>query len=81
MAAPVLVDDVPHAFPSGALVEAHDYGAQSPWRRAHILKLEPYRGRPGYRIGWVEPLGGGPWQQWHSQGGWVPETSVRAVQS
>lgn len=64
-------------FTEGQAVEVFDRTASRTWRAATIERVEPYRGRPGYYIGWKAPVAGGEWQSWDSRGGWVPGQDVR----
>jgi hypothetical protein len=73
-----IVARIPHAFAAGDFVQVREYDGQQRWRDAVLMKLEPYRGRPGYRFCWdplprTDPATGiSP-----SVGGWTQESMVR----
>lgn len=63
-----------YAYAVGDEIEARDpVGAT--WHPATVMKLEPYRGRPGYYIHWkYKP---GECEPWMSAGGWTYEACMR----
>lgn len=70
----VEVDGMTMRFKAGDVVEAHDRNNTGLWRVARIEREAPYRGREGYYVLWVMPLGA---PSWESRGGWMQGSSVR----
>lgn len=63
-----------HAFAVGDEVECHHGPYSEQWLPAKVLRLEPYRGRPGYYCHYH-----GATEPWHCHSGWQPENCVRAA--
>lgn len=47
------------------------------WRRATVMKLSPYRGKPGYYIEWTDIPIPERFESWRSSGGWAYEACMR----
>lgn len=50
------------------------YGPEHPPTLARIMRLEPYRGRPGYYVLYPDAK-----EQWECHGGWVQESVLRGT--
>ncbi len=72
---------VEHTYKVGEIVEAKDPDVYpGGWRRAHVMSLSPYRGKPGYYIQWCD-VPAAPDGIRLSAGGWTHEPVMRRVQS
>lgn len=59
---------IEHKYPIGALVMAGGPYTNDPVRPARVTAHEPYRGRAGYYVAYLDAT-----EQWHCHSGWKRE--------
>jgi hypothetical protein len=72
----VTLHGIEHAFDIDAEVEVlvdRNMSQGDVYKRARIVRLQPYRGRPGYYVTYPDAK-----EQYECHGGWMPEHLVRA---
>jgi hypothetical protein len=73
-----MMSDISFAYSVGDIIECRtDNGT---WREACVMRLQPYRGKPGYDIAWhPTPKPAHEWSARPSAGGWMYEACMRPM--
>lgn len=66
--------DIVHRFAVDQLVQVRPRFTFQPWRPAQVVRLEPYLGRPGYYVTYLDRQGDAGWD---GSCGWTMEGNLR----